>query len=192
MPIPEPPRTASQDGQTWIVERQVFAKDHLGARNADTDGPAPALIGTSTVTRNAALSPDGRWLAYEAREGDAFEVFVRPFPNVNDSRVQVSQGGAGWPAWSRDSKELYFVAGGPTQALMALSVKPPRGHEFDWAPPVRLFAMSSYVRSTSRGYDVAPDGRFLLVASPSSLTATERAPIHFVANWFEDLRARVK
>ena len=87
---------------------------------------------------------------------------------------------------------LYFVAGGSSASLVAVSVKPARGREFDWAPPVRLFGMAPYVRSTSRGYDVAPDGRFLFVAAPSSLTATERAPIHFIANWFEDLRARVK
>ena len=39
------------------------------------------------------LSPDGRWLAYEAREGEEYEGYVRPFPNVNDGRFQMSQGG---------------------------------------------------------------------------------------------------
>ena len=192
LPHAEAPRGITADGQTWIVEHVEFTRDHLASRQADTKDPAPALIGTAAASRNASLSPDGRWLAYEAGEGERFEIFVRPFPNVSDSRVQVSQGGGAWPAWSRDGKELYFVAGGATGTLMAAPVKPPRGNEFDWAPPVRLFGMSGYFRSANRGYDVAPDGRFVLVASPLSLTVTDRAPINFVTNWFEELRARVK
>jgi Tol biopolymer transport system component len=192
LPHAEAPRGITADGQTWIVEHAEFARDHLAARQAELKEPAPALIGTTAVSRNAALSPDGRWLAYEARESEGFEIFVRPFPNVNDSRVQVSQGGGAWPGWSRDGKELYFVAGGSTGSLVAAAVKPPRGPEFDWAPPVRLFGINGFFRSSNRGYDTAPDGRFVLVASPSSLTVTDRAPINFVTNWFEDLRARVK
>jgi hypothetical protein len=187
----ELPRAITADGGTWIVEHQEFVHDHLAIRQPGADGPAPPLIGTTSISRNAALSPDGRWLAYEAREGETFEVFVRPFPNVNDSRVQISQGGAQWPAWSRDSKELYFVTAGPNGSLMRAAVKPPRGADFDWAEPTRLFSLSGYVRSVNRGYDVAPDGRFVLVASPQS-TSSDRAPIQFVTNWFDDVRARVK
>jgi Tol biopolymer transport system component len=188
----EAPRSIAKDGATWIVDHVEFAEDFVATRSPGAEGPAPPLVGRSSISRNPSLSPDGRWLAYEAREGDIFEVFVRPFPNVNDSRVQVSQGGGAWPAWSRDSKELYFVAVPPNGALMAAAVKPSRGPDFDWAPPVRLFPMTGYFRSTNRGYDVAPDGRFVLVGTPSTLTATDRAAIHFVTNWFDDVRARVK
>jgi Tol biopolymer transport system component len=187
----EAPRAISPDGRAWIVEHVKFAADYLALRPPGADGPAPALIGTTSSSRNASLSPDGRWLAYEAREGEGFEVFVRPFPNVNDSRVQISQGGGIWPAWSRDGKELYFVAGVTNGTLMAASVKPPRGADFDWADPVRLFSISGYFRSTSRGYDVAPDGRFLVVGTPGTAT-TNRPSIHFITNWFDDVRARVK
>jgi Tol biopolymer transport system component len=187
----EAPRAVSLDGKTWIVEHLKFAADYLAARAPGADGAAPPLIGTTSSPRNAALSPDGHWLAYEAREGEGFEIFVRPFPNVNDSRVQISQGGGVWPAWSRDGKELYYVAGAPNGMLMAASVKPPRAGDFDWAEPVRLFSISGYFRSTNRGYDVGPDGRFLLVASPANPT-TDRASINFITNWFDDVRARVK
>ena len=188
----EAPRSIVEGGKRWVVEHIEFALDFVALRSAGADGPAAPLVGRSSISRNPTVSPDGRWLAYEAREGETFEIFVRPFPNVNDSRVQVSQGGASWPGWSRDSKELYFVKSGAPGSLMAAKVKPPRGADFDWAPPVPLFPATGYVRSSNRGYDVAPDGRFVLVGTPSATAATDRAAIQFVTNWFEDLRARVK
>jgi len=47
------------------------------------------LDGTRRVTppvqspfneRNGSVSPDGRWLAYEANDSGRVEVYVRPFP----------------------------------------------------------------------------------------------------------------
>jgi hypothetical protein len=105
--------------------------------------------------------------------------------------VQVSQGGAVWPAWSRDGKELFYSGGSPGH-LTAVTVKPPNELAFDFAPPVRLFRLSQYFRSTSRGYDVAADGRFLFVLNPAATTSVERASIHLIVNWFDDLKARVK
>ena len=40
-----------------------------------------------------ALSPDGRWLAYASNESGTFEIFVRPFPDAQSARWQVSTGG---------------------------------------------------------------------------------------------------
>jgi hypothetical protein len=103
----------------------------------------------------------------------------------------VSQGGAIWPGWSRDGRELYFLSAPPLGQMVAVAVKPPKNGAFDFAPPVRLFPMSAFYRSTNRGYDTARDGRFLVVGTPQA-TRTERASIHFITNWFDDLRARVK
>jgi WD40 repeat protein len=40
-------------------------------------------VHTSFTEANAALSPDGRWLAYQSNESGRGEVYVRPFPNVD-------------------------------------------------------------------------------------------------------------
>jgi hypothetical protein len=52
------------------------------------------------------VSPSGRWLAYQAvyppGEGrQVEEIYVRPFPDVEGDRVQVSIDGGTRPAWGR-------------------------------------------------------------------------------------------
>ena len=60
---------------------------------------------------NGEVSPDGRWLAYQSNESGREEVYVRPFPNVETARRQVSTGGGTRPLWSRNGRELfYYVA----------------------------------------------------------------------------------
>ena len=68
------------------------------------------LVQTPFFERNGEVSPDGRWLAYESNESGQFEVFVRPFPDVNKGRWQVSTGGGTQPLWARNGQELFYLA----------------------------------------------------------------------------------
>jgi hypothetical protein len=148
------------------------------------------------VSGNGVVSPDGRWIAYDAREGERIEIYVRPFPNVNDARFQISQGGGLWPLWSRDGRELFYVAGvggNADRPVTSVPVKVATGTTFDWGPGVRLFNAIPFVRSNIRGYDVSADGsRFIVVADPTAPAAAARLVMHFVTNWQEELKARVK
>jgi Tol biopolymer transport system component len=163
--------------------RRLLGKDDAAAESAP-------VIGTSFPQRNGTLSADGRWLATEAREGDTWEVYVRPFPDVTQGRYPISQGGGTWPAWSPSGRELYFVSG---RKLMVVPIKSSANAKtFDWDTPTALFDMGPYIRSNSRGYDVAIDGRFVMVQEPGNGIVTERGSIHYVSNWFDELRARVK
>src|ERR1017187_2296929 len=65
------------------------------------------------------FSPDGKWVAYESDESGRSEVYVRPFPGPG-TPFPISTGGGANPRWSRDRKELYFVA--PDSMLMAAPV----------------------------------------------------------------------
>ena len=154
------------------------------------------MIGTSYPSANGMISPDGRWIAYEAREGERYEIYVRPFPNVNDRRFQISQGGGQWPAWSRSGKELFYVGGTPGQPERPMTVVPVKassGTTFDWGASVRLFNALPFMRGGPRGYDVSLDGsRFLVIADPSAPSAAARVVMRFVTNWQEELKARVR
>ncbi len=62
----------------------------------------------ATANCKPSLSPDGRWLAYQSRETGDWEIFVRPFPNVDEGKWQISQGGGTDPLWSGDGRELFY------------------------------------------------------------------------------------
>jgi Tol biopolymer transport system component len=47
------------------------------------------LVQTPFAERNGIISPDGRWLAYEANDSGQFEIYVRPFPDVERGHWQV-------------------------------------------------------------------------------------------------------
>jgi len=70
-----------------------------------------------------ALSPDGRWLAYDSDETGAQEIYVRSFP-VPGEKYRVSTAGGTVVHWSVDGTELvyfslsqYFSGSGPIYAV---------------------------------------------------------------------------
>src|SRR6185436_18070939 len=56
------------------------------------DGKPEPVLQTSFNESNAEISPDGHWMAYESNESGRTEVYVRPYPDVNKGRWQVSSG----------------------------------------------------------------------------------------------------
>jgi serine/threonine-protein kinase len=105
-----------------------------------------------------AVSPNGAWVAYEARGVEPFEIFVRPLSSPEPT-WPVSSGGGRAPRWARDGSELFFVS---SDSLVAVEVETsptfsPRGQRalFSFEP------YKPYYRPIS--YDVAADGRFLMI-----------------------------
>ncbi|HEV3310054.1 MAG TPA: hypothetical protein VG815_06015, partial [Chloroflexota bacterium] len=152
-----------------------------GDRHADLllHGPQSQLSGE--------ISPDGRWLAYESDESKQAEVYVRPFPNVEGGRSQVSNGGGTRPAWARSGRELfYYVAPGK---IMAVSVQ--EGTRLAFGPPQVVVDGRYPPHAAGRTYDVSLDGkRFLLIKDATPTTSSPPPPPQLVVvlNWFEELK----
>ncbi len=68
-----------------------------------------------------------RWLAYTSTETGSTEVFVRPFPDVDSGRWQVSTAGGMMPEWAHSGRELFFVDG--SRALVAAQVETDSGFQ---------------------------------------------------------------
>ena len=149
----------------------------------DQDRKVEPLLQTRFNELNADISQDGRWLAYESDESGAPNVYVRPFPDVNAGRWQVSASGGRAPRWSRDGQELYFL--GLDGAMMTARVE--GAGAFVSHAPTRLFDHRNFVGAASsigRTYDVSPDGSRFLMFKPAP------APhISVVLNWAETLTA---
>jgi len=155
----------------------------------DGDGQPEPLIATPANELNGEVSPDGRWLAYKSNESGQDEVYVRPFPNVNDGLWQMSVGGGVQPAWARNGRELFFRT--PDGALMSVPVE--LQPTFSPGAPTRILDARYILSGPGRSYDVSPDGqRFLMLrGSDSSGDASTPSSIVVVQNWFEELRRLV-
>jgi serine/threonine-protein kinase len=150
-------------------------------------GKPEVFLRTSFHERSPAFSPDGRWIAYMSNESGEYEVYVRGFP-PGSGKWQVSPGRAGYAAWSRNRRELFYLGLDPTRLLMAVSYTASRD-AFLPEPP-RLFSRKIVHFGTTRSYDPAPDGKQVI-----ALTAAEDMPrshdrLEFLLNFFDELRRR--
>jgi eukaryotic-like serine/threonine-protein kinase len=135
-----------------------------------------AFLSTRFNEQSGVFSPDGKWVAYQSDESGRDEIYVRPFPGPG-GQWQASTGGGISPRWRADGKELYYLA--PDLKLMAAAVVPQGGAVAPGTPEALLqtHAASNTVRQP---YDVARDGRFLIV---TDLETTFTEPIHLLLNW---------
>jgi len=125
--------------------------------------------------------PLGRIVAYQSNESVKDEVYVRPFPEVNNGKWQVSTSGGNTPLWSPNGRELFYLTG---DSVMAVSVE--TKSTFKAAIPETLFK-GTYQPSTSSGqsWDISPDGkRFLMMKEPQSTPSASTGPhkINIVLN----------
>ena len=96
----------------WDIKTMVWGQP-------DTAG---FLLQTPAHESDAALSPDGRWLAYTSDESGRDEIYVQPFPAM-DGKWQVSRNGGTWPIWAPDGGELFFREG-PAMIAVPVAVPP--------------------------------------------------------------------
>jgi Tol biopolymer transport system component len=124
------------------------------------------------------FSPDGHWVAYTSNESGLSEIYVIPFPpSASGGRWLVSKGGGVMPRWRRDGKELFYIS--PDSQMMAVDVtiRP----VFESGNPHPLFQtniVDTGIRTGPTSWDIAPDGRFLIISE----TSTD-ASITVVLNW---------
>ena len=135
----------------------------------------------------AAVSPDGRWIAYTSGTPAAgqYGIFVEQYPELGD-RQQISTGGGDVAVWSRDNRELFFKSLDGRQ-MFAVPVQ--SGATLGAGRTQMLFeAAMGPSGGGFRVYDVAPDGRFLIVQAAQADAAPE---IVVVQHWFEELKRLV-
>jgi len=127
------------------------------------------------------LSPDGRFIAYTSGASGEYQIFVEPFPST-DLRLQVSrEGGSEEPVWSRDGTRLYYRSG---QRIMVapIATQP----QLTVGTPSVAFR-GDFVNVGMRSYDVASDGRLLVIDGGNGTTTR----LNVVVNFFEELREKV-
>ena len=178
------PSQVSRDGTVMLLGDPIGVQWDIAMLPLNNPKARRKLRQTPAVERNPALSPDGHWLAYESDETGRFEIYVRPFPNVDDAEHKITTDGGLAPVWANDGRELfYWKESGQLASIMAVTIEP--GNTFDFRAPRQLFQGRFARPSWDTQYDVAADGRFLLLKVAG---APPRDEIVTVLNWAEELK----
>lgn len=143
-------------------------------------GELTPFADTRFFEANGMFSPDGAWLAYSSDETGRNEIYARPFPGPG-AKVQISTEGGEEPAWAASGRELYYRNG---NKMMATAID--GGAELVVGGTATLFERP-FERSTvagARNFDVADDGRFILVERVPSFRLTR---LNVILNWVDSL-----
>jgi Tol biopolymer transport system component len=176
----------SRDGQ-WLLFRTGRTRDIWGFRPGVDSAPAP-LLQSQYELMHPSLSPDGRWLLYSSNESGRRETYVRPFPEVEKGRWQVSTTGGTEPLWAHSGREIFYIDGQGQMVAVAVTTSP----VFAIRESEVLFDPSPW-RAAGVGwrtyYDVTPDDqRFIMVRD---VGRPEPVEVILVENFFEELKQKV-
>jgi eukaryotic-like serine/threonine-protein kinase len=168
-------KRASDWSRDYLIE--VRNASGIWLRPMKGEKKSYAYIDTEFTEIDPVLSPNGQWLAYSSDASKRSEIYVETFP-TRSAKWQVSANGGSLPRWSRDGKELYFIA--PDRRLMAVEID--GGPKLVRGTPKPLF--ETHLPTNGR-YDVSRDGRFLI---PTQIESTGSVPLTVIVNWTASLK----
>ncbi len=190
------PVDATADGK-WLLYEQAIAtpRDNRGVNDTAStmraaelkafpltpEGKEFTVLESVANGSNARLKPaTNDWIVYQSNQSGRAQVYVTRFPHPG-AKYQVSKD-AGWqPVWSRDGKPLYYLDA--FQKLPAVDIEV-SGDSVHMGAPRILFSAGIRHSIPTDGYDVARDGRFLVL---NSMTES-RGPMVLVTNWDQELK----
>jgi Tol biopolymer transport system component len=147
------------------------------------------LVKSEFCNAGASVSPDGHWIAYSSSVSDRHEIFVERYPELG-TKQQLSTSGGAFPLWSRDGRELFFMT---LDGRKMFSVPVQSGATLVAGVPQVLFEFPMLTPlGGNRPYDIAPDGRFLIIRSgQADPDVGPASTLILVQNWFEELKRLV-
>ena len=131
-------------------------------------GPIEPLVATRFTEQYPALSPDGRWVAFNSDQSGEPEVYVRALAGDGEM-VQVSQSGGSEAVWGPDGRELFYRGGEGRPQLMVAEVRTtPR---LEVTSRRALFDMAEMLGSNPHAnYSISPDGKTFAMVRRSPAT----------------------
>ncbi len=184
------PLARTRDQKVLVAKARSSEETSRGvdivAIHLERDGEVEPLLESDDDEHFAALSPDGKWLAYVSSDEEGRDdVFVRDFPGLKGKwQVSTETEGGREPVWAPDGTAIYYRDG---TSLVAVPVKTEGG--FSLGRAQSLFEDVYRPRPSSRNYDIHPDGkRFLMIKKVEGEEDVPITELIVVENWFEELK----
>jgi serine/threonine-protein kinase len=159
----------------------------------DPDHPKPGIpesfLRTPKDESVPKFSPDARWIAYRSNESGNSEIYVRPFPNANGGKWQISNGGGVYPFWSNTSRQLFYQT--PDGEIMEMD------YTIDGASfvpgRVKVWSDKQLFSSGTSSLDLAPDGKRFVVFTMTEAAEGGKRGGHIVMlqNFFDEVKRRI-
>jgi serine/threonine protein kinase/Tol biopolymer transport system component len=147
-----------------------------------TAGKPRAFTDGKTFDGSGAFSPDGRLVAYVSMALGSFDVYVKPVEGAGGP-WRVSAGDAAHPAWSKTARELLYTT---EDQIMTVPYQFD-GRVFKPGTPRPWSSVRYVTAGPTRKFDLHPDGKRAIVASPDTTGVTAHDTVVFVMNFFDEL-----
>jgi Tol biopolymer transport system component len=156
------------DGKSLVLthgDKQTL----IGLVRLSRPGTIEPLLNEPGLTDGAAVSPDGRWLAFTTTSRGKPEIVVAPFSDdgttarLGDRRMQISSGGAYAPIWRKDSREIVYST--LDNRVMSVTFSG-TGIAFVPSTPATLFKAASPTNQTIAFTANAELAKFVVVEAP--------------------------
>jgi serine/threonine-protein kinase len=183
---PIKPRSLSPDGHLVGIGFGRGTDRDILMLEPSTRGQPQPIIATNARELDPQISADGRWIAYVSDESGRNEIYVRPFPEVEAGRWQVSTRGGLFPRWHPKGRELFYLEGSSVMAVEIVGKS-----EFQGGVPARVVD-GPYVGTLGGwgGFGVSPDGEHFLLYK-QAIELGEAGELVLVLNWFDELERLV-
>jgi serine/threonine-protein kinase len=180
----------SPDGE-WLLARTGGVGGVEGGRDIlvlrpGTEEPPMTLLATEFDEWAPEFSRDGRWIAYQSTETGENEIFVRPFPDVESGKWQVSSGGGAAPLWSHSGTELFYWT--PAGELVAVEIETDAGFRAGASRVLFDLNGTEYrIPGVAGQYDITSDDQQFLIMRRAGTDAATLNELIVVENWFQEL-----
>ena len=185
-PFRKNPTDWSRDGRWLIFDSTDQGTGHDIWAYSFADRRAGPVVETVAEEHFGALSPNGKWLAYQSDETGHVEVYVQAFEGLlpgTKKRYQISQGGGGMPRWRGDGTELFYLTA--PGRMMAVPIRSSAESALEFDAPQMLFQTRPIPKQWN-WYDVSTDGQHFLFNLPHEFSNSSK--INVVSNWTEKLK----
>ena len=174
----------SPDGKQLVyVEYSPTTAPDIWVLSTDGNRTTRPFLQTPFVENEVALSPDGRWLAYQSNESGRFEIYVQRFPS-GGRKLQISTDGGGVPQWSRNGREIFYRN---QNRMMVVAVREPADSASDLQiEKPRVLFEGGY----EPVFSLTPDERFVMIRNVREEFAP--ASVNVVLRWIDELRRALK